>query len=275
MKEENGLELRKKAEGFYSMTGMQVHLYETGEMRFQETVKKIFESCASVRRLFERGGAEITLLFTLGQMEYSIIKNKRQCWILGPVLTGNKDGGLQTHHPEEQFLVMEQDDFEYTALFFAGAVAGLNLSELRTAFVMRHEETKGSEVLKDGQAQTDCRGYIQNHLGEPLSLQLLADYFGYNKAYFSRKFKQLYGMNLNRYIQNTRLHEAAKALRETDRPLVDISGSLCFASQSHFQNTFKSVYHMTPMEYRRQYRFEKSGTGLISGMKEQEEPWKN
>lgn len=99
--------------------------------------------------------------------------------------------------------------------------------------------------------EQDCMEYIYNNIGGKLTLEDVAKHCGYNPAYFSRKFKQMYGVNLNKFILTLRMDIAAEELRTTDKTLVEISEELCFASQSHFQNVFKNTYHMTPRAYRK------------------------
>lgn len=50
----------------------------------------------------------------------------------------------------------------------------------------------------------DTLGYIDNHYKEQITLEDIANYFGYNKTYFSRLFNNHIGMSLNNYINMVR-----------------------------------------------------------------------
>ena len=60
-------------------------------------------------------------------------------------------------------------------------------------------------------AVQSCKDYIEMHLEEPLTMELLASRLGYTKYYLSRRFKAETGCTVNGYIQIVRI-ERAKAL---------------------------------------------------------------
>lgn len=94
--------------------------------------------------------------------------------------------------------------------------------------------------------------YVQEHMNEHISVESIAAEFGYNRSYLSRKFKQDLGFDLGAFINRCKLETAKSLLTYTNKSLSDISISLCFSSQSHFQNLFKKQFGLTPMQYRRQ-----------------------
>ncbi len=119
-------------------------------------------------------------------------------------------------------------------------------------------ETEDTSIVSVGCVSSEgelkgCSEYIAENIENNISLETISSAFGYTPSYFSRKFKQVYGMNLSKYLIKVKLEKSLNYLRYTDRSLVDISTTLWFSSQSHFQNVFKTYYGMTPMEYRRKY----------------------
>ena len=60
-------------------------------------------------------------------------------------------------------------------------------------------------------------------------------------------------MNVNQFINETKIKTAQNMLRYSDFSILDISVSLGFSSQSAFSTIFKKVTGMTPKAYRDTY----------------------
>ncbi len=106
-----------------------------------------------------------------------------------------------------------------------------------------------------------CCDYIELHLEEPLPLSVLAKHSGYADYYLSRKFKQETGQAPSEYIRLRRLERAAHLLRTSQEEIQSIGARLQFCSQSHFSETFRRQYGMTPSAYRAADDSEQSGSG--------------
>jgi len=96
-----------------------------------------------------------------------------------------------------------------------------------------------------------CMQFIATHVNEPIKTSDVVSHSGKSRAYLFKKFKEELGISIGTYITECRLREAKSLLRYTDKPLGEISSYLCFSSQSHFQNTFRKYYGVTPSQYRR------------------------
>lgn len=96
----------------------------------------------------------------------------------------------------------------------------------------------------------NCCDYIEAHIKEPLTLDMLADRLGYTKYYLSRRFKAETGCTVNNYIQNTRVERAKTLLRCTQYSVAKIAEELCFASASHFSTVFRRMTGESPAQYR-------------------------
>lgn len=108
------------------------------------------------------------------------------------------------------------------------------------------------QKLPDGISQEifSCMQYIASHINEPIGAEDVVAFSGKSRAYLFKKFRDELGKSIAAYIMECRLREAKSLLRYTDKTLAEISSYLYFSSQSHFQNTFKKHYQVTPMEYR-------------------------
>ena len=92
---------------------------------------------------------------------------------------------------------------------------------------------------------------IKNRQDEQLMLSLLAQKYGYSEFHFSRKFKEVSGMQFRDYLRFRRLAFALKRLRDTDDGILDIALDFGFSSHASFTRAFKGAYGITPGEYRR------------------------
>ena len=93
--------------------------------------------------------------------------------------------------------------------------------------------------------------YIKQNTNLHLSVQDVADYVGFNRSYFSTRFKEELGFSVSAFILRCKLEEGKRLLRYTNKPVSIISNYLCFSSQSHFQTAFRKQFGMTPIQYRK------------------------
>ena len=57
-------------------------------------------------------------------------------------------------------------------------------------------------------------------------------------------------LNITDFIIKSKIRDAKRLLRYSNRSLSEISTHLCFSSQAYFQTVFKKSTGMTPNEYR-------------------------
>lgn len=92
---------------------------------------------------------------------------------------------------------------------------------------------------------------IEKNDNESLSLRYLSRKSGYSEFYFSKKFKEISGMQFRDYLRYRRLAFALKELRDTEKGILDIALQYGFSSHEAFTRSFKEAYGITPSEYRR------------------------
>ncbi|MDE6055977.1 MAG: AraC family transcriptional regulator [Lachnospiraceae bacterium] len=96
--------------------------------------------------------------------------------------------------------------------------------------------------------------YIKQNDDEALSLSHLSRELGYSDFYFSRKFKEISGMQYRDYLRYRRLAFALKELRDTEKGILSIALQYGFSSNEAFTRAFKEAYDTTPSEYRQNPR---------------------
>ena len=97
----------------------------------------------------------------------------------------------------------------------------------------------------------DLAGYIETNLSSKLSLTLLAKKYFYNPSYFSRIFKEKFGMTLSEYITRKRLDHAVSLLKESELSIEDISSKCGFSDRSSLYHCFSRYLNSSPNSYRK------------------------
>ncbi|RED40995.1 GH39 family glycosyl hydrolase [Paenibacillus sp. VMFN-D1] len=97
--------------------------------------------------------------------------------------------------------------------------------------------------------------YIDNHYREPITLQSIADREFLSVPYLSKFFSENIGLNFQAYLTSIRLKNAVEdLLRQEEIPIADLAMFHGFPNAKSFYSAFKNRYHVTPNEYRKQYR---------------------
>ncbi len=112
---------------------------------------------------------------------------------------------------------------------------------------MDHEYDDYRNRLKIEQALE----YINKHYQEDINMAMVSNDVSMNYSVFSLTFKEYTGQNFVNYLKEVRLKEAKRLLDETDKKIIEISLTVGYENEKHFMKTFKSIYGVTPSEYRK------------------------
>nr|WP_302649784.1 AraC family transcriptional regulator [uncultured Agathobaculum sp.] len=94
-------------------------------------------------------------------------------------------------------------------------------------------------------------GYLGEHFAEPLTLSAVAAQFGLSPQYFSTFFRENFGRTFTQHVNSLRIEQAARLLRETDLPVMEIAFNVGFDNFSYFIKRFREVYGVSPSHYRK------------------------
>lgn len=112
-----------------------------------------------------------------------------------------------------------------------------------------------------GEGKTDMdmlmiqlREYIEAHLTEPITLEMLASRVHFNKTYFVKRFRELWGFSPMKFVNTLRLQRAEQLLLTTQLPLSQIARQCGFSSLHYFSRRFHESYGISPQTYRNQHK---------------------
>lgn len=111
-----------------------------------------------------------------------------------------------------------------------------------------------SDMLSAAELVENIDSYLQSHLSQPLSLQILADEFGVSKVYLCRIFKKHKNMTPIDYFNRLKIDRAKQLLVEMrDLPLREIASLLGFSDMYYFCKVFKKLTGQTPSQFRTEH----------------------
>jgi AraC family transcriptional regulator len=94
--------------------------------------------------------------------------------------------------------------------------------------------------------------FIEQRLGERLSLQEIADAACVSRFHFARMFRLSTGRSPIEYLFHRRIERARHLLLEGDRLIGEVAAELGFSDQSHFSRHFRRATGLSPSAYLRQ-----------------------
>lgn len=94
------------------------------------------------------------------------------------------------------------------------------------------------------------RDYVQEHLGERISLGDLATSVAMSRYHFARRFRQSMGTSPHEFVLDQRVARAQVMLTRTNTPLLDVAVTCGFADQSHMTRVLRTRTGTTPGQMR-------------------------
>ena len=98
------------------------------------------------------------------------------------------------------------------------------------------------------------RSFICDNIDSHYTIEELADKFDMPPTAMKVCFKNVFGLPVFTYARRERMKHAAKQLRECDRGILEIAGTVGYNNGSKFAHAFQDVMGMTPKEYRKRYK---------------------
>lgn len=107
---------------------------------------------------------------------------------------------------------------------------------------------------KDDSIWHELSDYIDQNLDTKLTLEALAKKCFYNPSYFSRIFKDKFGVSFKEYVGRKRVEYSCRLLEETEYTVDEIASIVGFSERSSFYQLFSKYTEATPSDYRKTKR---------------------
>lgn len=108
------------------------------------------------------------------------------------------------------------------------------------------------EAEKEKNFIYDIIRYMEHNFQKEISLQSIAEAFGYEYHYLSRQFHNHFHMNFKQFLNVYRTDYARDQLLHTDASITDIAHSSGFQTVRTFNRVFLEQTGLTPSEFRGQ-----------------------
>ncbi|AXT60554.1 AraC family transcriptional regulator [Aquimarina sp. AD10] len=158
------------------------------------------------------------------------------------------DDDPEVYDNRPTLLHFKRKNEKLSAAFFLETRGFLNI--LLSRFI---EDTSDSTVrTNSGYNLSQVLNYIGENLHRELTISELASYCHLSTDYFSRIFKDKFGMRPNIYMQSKRVERAQLLLLTTNYSLQQIAEKVGLENLSYFSRVFKKHAGKTPGNFRRE-----------------------
>lgn len=136
--------------------------------------------------------------------------------------------------------------FEKSDTFHGNKIILMKIVEIYSAKV---QETKNSVSRR--KEVNFIIDYIEEHLHEDISVEMMAALLKLNRSYLSRLFKNETGESLSDYLIGKRIEKASILLKSSDMTIEEITNAVGLDDVSYFYKMFRKHTGKTPREVRR------------------------
>lgn len=174
-------------------------------------------------------------------------------YIFDAALAGDCDAALLTQHPQQPFVLQPHADVTYLVPQLPG-LEDIRLVkgylQIICARLFEQMKPEAGAVVSDDDWTHRALTYLNEHFTEGLTLDDLAAHLNISKYHLSRSFPERIGCGLNAYINSLRADHAAMLLASTKISITQVGFDSGFESSSTFFRTFKTLYGVSPKQYR-------------------------
>jgi AraC-like DNA-binding protein len=102
------------------------------------------------------------------------------------------------------------------------------------------------KLLKFG----EVLAYLRKNYSDPIRIETLTDISGMSESSLLRAFNRIAGCSPSEYLIRLRLNQACGLLKQTSKPITEISFDIGFNDSNYFSRQFKKVIGQSPRSYR-------------------------
>jgi AraC family transcriptional regulator len=102
-----------------------------------------------------------------------------------------------------------------------------------------------------GGALRRVKAYIDDHIGQRISLDELARQAGVSRFHFARQFRLSTGESPMGYLRRVRIERSKSILQARETTIAEVAARLGFSDQSHFTRIFGRLVGVSPGSFAR------------------------
>lgn len=226
---EHGFELAKESSN--GKDALEILKQDTFDVVITDIRMPIIDGLEMLRKMRELGIMTYTVLLS----SYNDFEYARQAMILNAsdfiVKPAEKDDLAQVLDRAKKYLDASGEKEQL-------------LEQIKKIFLQ-----KGIDYYKNSFFKEICT-YILEHITENVTMEMVAEYMGYNKDYFGKTCKQKTNYSFKVLMNGIKMEYAKMLLKNTNNKTYEISGKLGYATADYFTKVFKEEAGMTPSMYR-------------------------
>ena len=96
--------------------------------------------------------------------------------------------------------------------------------------------------------------YIEQNFQNNITIEEIAALCGINRSYFGKIFRKAIGRSPQEFLMNYRMVKATELLKLTSLSIAEIGCAVGYENQLHFSRAFKTIYGVSPREWRNRHK---------------------
>lgn len=96
--------------------------------------------------------------------------------------------------------------------------------------------------------------FIEQNFQNHITVEEIASVCGINRSYFGKIFRKSIGRSPQEFLMNYRMVKATELLKLTSLSIAEIGSAVGYENQLHFSRAFKTVYGISPRQWRNQHK---------------------
>lgn len=123
--------------------------------------------------------------------------------------------------------------------------------ELKTTIKKIVNSMEKEDFKNESSVISEVKEFVNQHLGEDISLEIVAQKVYMHPMYLSKIFKKETGINFIDFLTNVRVNRAKQMMHDLTLKTYEISEMVGYKSAKHFSKVFKIAVGVTPKDYRK------------------------
>lgn len=149
----------------------------------------------------------------------------------------------------QSLVSVDSDGGTFGPAFVEGVGMALAARLVALSLAQEHAVDRASPPLAKWRLNR-VMAYLEENLGEPISLDDLSAVAGLSRTHFAGQFRAATGFGPHAYILKRRIEAAQSLLQDEEKPISEIALELGFSSQAHFSTAFKNQVGVAPGRWR-------------------------